>query len=102
LYLMKSRSNTMPLKHLDWNPTSKKILAVLLAIYPSLSPNLPKNEDNDASPFIWIPIKQTTCNLVEEKFEVKGGEFVFPDESCGINFSGLNGIVECSWKAMAL
>ncbi|KNZ46048.1 hypothetical protein VP01_7605g2, partial [Puccinia sorghi] len=31
----------------------------------------------------------------------KGGEFVFPDDSCGINFSGFNGIVECSWKATA-
>ncbi|KNZ64538.1 hypothetical protein VP01_10181g1, partial [Puccinia sorghi] len=46
-------SNTMPLEHLDWNPASKKILTVLIAIYPSLSPNFstnPKN-DNDASPF---------------------------------------------------
>ncbi|KNZ46174.1 hypothetical protein VP01_7499g1 [Puccinia sorghi] len=29
---------------------------------------------------MWIQIKQTT-NLVEENFEVKGGEFVFPDDS---------------------
>ncbi|KNZ63916.1 hypothetical protein VP01_10857g1, partial [Puccinia sorghi] len=39
LYLMKSRGETM-LENLDWNPTSKKILTVLLAIYPSLSPIL--------------------------------------------------------------
>ncbi|KNZ59749.1 hypothetical protein VP01_166g11 [Puccinia sorghi] len=75
LYLMKSRSNTIPLKHLDWNPTSKKILIVLLAIYTSLSPTLPKNKhhkDNNASPFTFvmrIPIEQTTGNLVEENFE---------------------------------
>ncbi|KNZ55769.1 hypothetical protein VP01_2589g4 [Puccinia sorghi] len=50
---------------------------------------------------MWIPIKQITGNLVEENFEVKGGEFVFPDDSCGINFSGFNGIVECAWKATA-
>ncbi|KNZ47396.1 hypothetical protein VP01_6428g1, partial [Puccinia sorghi] len=56
--------------------------------------NKPHKED-DFSPFIffmWIPIKQTTGNLVEENFEVKGGEFVFPDDSCGIKFSGFNGI----------
>ncbi|KNZ45172.1 hypothetical protein VP01_8415g1, partial [Puccinia sorghi] len=53
------------------------------------------HKENDASPFtffMWIPIKQTTGNLVEENFEVKGGEFVFPDDSCGIKFSGFNGI----------
>ena len=48
---------------------------------------------------MWIPIEQTTGNLVEENFAVQGGEFVFPDDSCGINFSGFNGIVECAWKA---
>ncbi|KNZ63496.1 hypothetical protein VP01_11369g1, partial [Puccinia sorghi] len=37
----------------------------------------------------------TTGNLVEENFEVKGG-FVFPDYSCGIKFSGFNGILEYS------
>ena len=61
------------------------------------------HKDNDASPFtfvMWIPIKQTTGNLVEENFEVKGGEFLFPD-SCGVDFSGFNGIVECAWKATA-
>ncbi|KNZ63195.1 hypothetical protein VP01_11756g1, partial [Puccinia sorghi] len=60
------------------------------------------HKDNDASPFnfvMWIPIKQTTGNLVEENFEVKGDEFVFPDDSCGIKFSGFNGIMECAWKA---
>ena len=63
--------------------------------------NLP-HKDKDASPFtfvMWIPIDQTTGNLVEDNFEVQGGEFVFPDDSCGINFSGFNGIVECAWKA---
>ncbi|KNZ49449.1 hypothetical protein VP01_4g12 [Puccinia sorghi] len=46
--------------------------------------NLPQ-KDTDASPF--------TFNL-----EVKGGNSFFPDDSCGINFSGFNGIVECAWK----
>ncbi|KNZ62756.1 hypothetical protein VP01_1225g2 [Puccinia sorghi] len=50
---------------------------------------------------MWIPIKQTTGNLVEENFEVKGGEFVFPDDSCSIKFSGFNGIVECAYEATA-
>ncbi|KNZ43920.1 hypothetical protein VP01_970g3 [Puccinia sorghi] len=57
------------------------------------------HKDNYASPFtffMWIPIKQTNGNLVEENFEVKGGEFFFPDDSYGINFSGFNGIVECA------
>ncbi|KNZ52608.1 hypothetical protein VP01_3502g6, partial [Puccinia sorghi] len=48
--------------------------------------NLTHKED-DASPFIfviWIPIKQKTCKLVEDKFEVHGGEFIFPDDPCGI------------------
>ncbi|KNZ48202.1 hypothetical protein VP01_5839g1, partial [Puccinia sorghi] len=26
---------------------------------------------------------------------VKGGEFVFPDDSCSIKFSGFNGICYC-------
>jgi len=60
------------------------------------------HKDSDSSPFsfvMWIPIEETTGNLVEDNFEVQGGEFVFPDDSCGINFSGFNGIVECAWKA---
>ncbi|KNZ45627.1 hypothetical protein VP01_7971g1, partial [Puccinia sorghi] len=84
LYVMKSRRNTMPLKHLDWKPNSKKILMVLLAIYPSLSPTLPKknHKDNDASPTF-----------------VMGVNWSFP---CGINFLGFNGILECAWKATVL
>ena len=60
------------------------------------------HKDDDASPFsfvMWIPIDQTTGNLIEKDFAVQGGEFVFPDDSCGINFAGFNGIVECAWKA---
>ncbi|KNZ49144.1 hypothetical protein VP01_5188g2 [Puccinia sorghi] len=62
-----------------------------------------KSRSYDASPLtsvMWIPIKHTIGNLVEENFEIKGGEFVFPDDSCSIKFSGFNGIVECSWKAI--
>ncbi|KNZ46070.1 hypothetical protein VP01_7586g1, partial [Puccinia sorghi] len=54
------------------------------------------HKDYNSSPFtfvMWIPIKQTTGNFVEENFEVKGGEFVFPYDSCGINFLGFNGII---------
>ncbi|KNZ62695.1 hypothetical protein VP01_1234g2 [Puccinia sorghi] len=45
--------------------------------------NLP-HKDNNASPFtfvMWMPIKQTMGNLLEYKFEVQGGEFVFSDDS---------------------
>ncbi|KNZ49258.1 hypothetical protein VP01_5115g1, partial [Puccinia sorghi] len=60
------------------------------------------HKDYDSSPFtffMWIPIKQTMGNLVEDSLEVQGGEFVFPYYSCGINLSGFNFIVEFSWKA---
>ena len=30
---------------------------------------------------------------------MKGGQFIFPDKSCGIDFTGFDGIVECAWKA---
>ncbi|KNZ49871.1 hypothetical protein VP01_4731g1 [Puccinia sorghi] len=80
LYLMNSRSNTMPLNftcHLSFTIS-----------------NLSKKErlDNDASPFIfllWIPIEQNTVNLLKENFEVKGGQFLFPDDSCTTAYSHL-------------
>jgi hypothetical protein len=58
--------------------------------------------DTDASPFsfaMWIPIKKNTGNIVEENLQVKGGQFIFPGVSCGIDFTGFDGIVECAWKA---
>jgi hypothetical protein len=58
--------------------------------------------DTNASPFsffMWIPIKKNTGNLVERNLQVKGGQIIFPDESCGIDFTGFDGIVECAWKA---
>ena len=58
--------------------------------------------DTDASPLcfvMWIPTKKDTGNLVEENLQVKGGQFIFPGESCGIDFTGFDGIVECAWKA---
>ena len=58
--------------------------------------------DTDASPFsfvMWIPIEKNTGNLVEENLQVKGGQFIFPGESCGSGFTGFDGIVECAWKA---
>ncbi|KNZ54390.1 hypothetical protein VP01_295g3 [Puccinia sorghi] len=53
LYLMKSSRKTMPLTHLDWSQTSKRILTDLLSIYPSPSPTLPTypHKDNNSSPF---------------------------------------------------
>jgi hypothetical protein len=48
---------------------------------------------------MWIPIKKNTGNLVEENLQVKGGQFIFPGESCVIDFTGFDGIVECAWKA---
>ncbi|KNZ51589.1 hypothetical protein VP01_3896g1 [Puccinia sorghi] len=63
-------------------------------------PKLP-HKDNDASPFkfvIFTSIEQTTGNWVDDKFELQGGEFIFPDDSCGINFSGFNSITGYAWK----
>ncbi|KNZ46151.1 hypothetical protein VP01_7509g1, partial [Puccinia sorghi] len=60
--------------YLDWNPTLKKILMVLLAIYPSLMMPHPSH-------FPW-------------------GEFVFPDDSCGIKFTGFNSILEWPGKPL--
>ncbi|KNZ60410.1 hypothetical protein VP01_1558g3 [Puccinia sorghi] len=55
---------------------------------PGLGPNFKEDlNDDDSSPFtffMWIPIKQTTGNLVEDNFEVQGGEFIFLEYSCGI------------------
>ncbi|KNZ45754.1 hypothetical protein VP01_7831g1, partial [Puccinia sorghi] len=46
-----------------------------------------------------IPIEQSTGNFDEDDLEVQGGEFVFPAYSCGIKFSGFNGIFQCACKA---
>ncbi|KNZ62071.1 hypothetical protein VP01_1317g2, partial [Puccinia sorghi] len=126
-------------KHFHWkkNLICVWILMVLLAIYPSLSPNLPTYKNDDVSPFtffMWIPIEQTMGNLVKDKFEVQAvcgeahdggsslnsehfvweihlsdimvedmhaGEFFFPDDSCGIDFSGFSPIYECALKSTA-
>ncbi|KNZ45718.1 hypothetical protein VP01_786g4 [Puccinia sorghi] len=86
------------------NQTSKRILMVLLAIYPSLSPTLPnqttKTIMSHPSHLSCIPIKQTTGNLVEDNFEVQGVNLFFQMIQC-INFSAFNRIVECAWKATA-
>ncbi|EFP77082.2 uncharacterized protein PGTG_03038 [Puccinia graminis f. sp. tritici CRL 75-36-700-3] len=60
------------------------------------------HKDEDGSPFrfaMWIPINKQTGKLVEENLQVEGGEFVFPEDGCAIDFSGFNGVVECVWKA---
>ncbi|POV97256.1 hypothetical protein PSTT_15189 [Puccinia striiformis] len=40
-----------------------------------------------------------TSLLLEENFEVEGGDFVFPNNGCAMDFTGFNGVVECAWKA---
>ncbi|KAI7935603.1 hypothetical protein MJO28_016474 [Puccinia striiformis f. sp. tritici] len=58
--------------------------------------------DSDSSPYsfvMWIPIDKKTGQLVEENFEVEGGDFVFPNDGCAINFTGFNGVVKCALKA---
>ncbi|KNZ62434.1 hypothetical protein VP01_12705g1 [Puccinia sorghi] len=99
---MKSRSNTMPLKHMDWNPTSMKILTVLLAIYPSLSPTFPTSPTKTMMPLpstlsCGSQLNRQPVTWLKKTLKC---EFVFPDDLCGIKFSGLNGIVECAWKAL--
>ena len=48
---------------------------------------------------MWIPIKKNTVNIVEVNLQVKGGQFIFPGDSCGIDFTGFDGIVKFAWKA---
>ncbi|KNF06644.1 hypothetical protein PSTG_00518 [Puccinia striiformis f. sp. tritici PST-78] len=58
--------------------------------------------DRDASPFsfvTWLPINEKTGDLIEGDLNVSGGQFVFPRNGFGINFTGFRGVVECAWKA---
>ena len=58
--------------------------------------------DNDASPYtfvMWIPINEKSGELIENSFDVKNGEFVFPKDGFGIDFQGHDGVVECAFKA---
>ena len=58
--------------------------------------------DTDASPFsfvTWILIEKDTGNIVEKNLQVWGGQFIFPGQSCGIDFTDFDGVVECAWKA---
>ncbi|POV94090.1 hypothetical protein PSHT_12649, partial [Puccinia striiformis] len=58
--------------------------------------------DRDASPYTfvtWLPINEKTGDLIEDKLEVTGGQFVFPRNGFGIDFTGFCGVVECAWKA---
>ncbi|POW02528.1 hypothetical protein PSHT_12079 [Puccinia striiformis] len=58
--------------------------------------------DHDASPYTfvtWLPINEKTGDLIEDKLEVTGGQFVFPRNGFGIDFTGFCGVVECAWKA---
>ncbi|KAI9626750.1 hypothetical protein KEM48_010215 [Puccinia striiformis f. sp. tritici PST-130] len=58
--------------------------------------------DKDASPysfFTWLPINKKTGDLIEDDLDVSGGQFVFPRNGFGIDFTGFHGVVECAWKA---
>ncbi|KNE89351.1 hypothetical protein PSTG_17193 [Puccinia striiformis f. sp. tritici PST-78] len=58
--------------------------------------------DHDASPYTfvtWLPINEKTGYLIEDKLGVTGGQFVFPRNGFGIDFTGFCGVVECAWKA---
>jgi hypothetical protein len=60
------------------------------------------HKDSDGTPYsivMWIPIDKKTGKLVENDLQVKGGNFLLPEDGCGIDFNGFNGIVECAWKA---
>ncbi|POW05264.1 hypothetical protein PSHT_10868 [Puccinia striiformis] len=60
------------------------------------------HKDRDASPYsfvMWIPANKKTGKLIENDLQVEGGEFVFPNDGCAIDFSGFDGVVECAWKA---
>ncbi|KAH9444530.1 hypothetical protein Pst134EB_024789 [Puccinia striiformis f. sp. tritici] len=37
--------------------------------------------------------------LIQNNLEVKGGNFMFPDDNFGLNFEGFDGVVEMVWKA---
>ncbi|KAI9600444.1 hypothetical protein PSHT_16307 [Puccinia striiformis] len=88
---------------------------------PALSPNIEHNPDGftshllltmdnfantshtdqDASPYYfvtWLPINKKTGDLIEEDLDVSGGQFVFPRNGFGIDFTGFC-VVECAWRA---
>ena len=61
--------------------------------------------DTDSSPLsfvMWIPIQKNTGNLVQHNLQVEGGQFIFSEESCGINFTNFDGIVEGASKSHIL
>ena len=51
---------------------------------------------------MWLPIDKNTGNLVDKNFQVHGGNFVFPSNRFGIDFSSLNGVVELIWPDSSL
>ncbi|KNZ54475.1 hypothetical protein VP01_2938g2 [Puccinia sorghi] len=75
----------MPLRHLDWNPISKKILTVLLAIYPSLSPTLPTYPTKTMIPHP----SHFSCGSKLNRPLV-----TWLKKTLNINFSGFNGIMD--------
>ncbi|KNF03647.1 hypothetical protein PSTG_03168 [Puccinia striiformis f. sp. tritici PST-78] len=58
--------------------------------------------DRNASPFsfvTWLLINEKTGDLIEGDLKVSRGQFVFPRNGFGIDFTGFRGVEECAWKA---
>ncbi|KAI7966663.1 hypothetical protein MJO29_002411 [Puccinia striiformis f. sp. tritici] len=58
--------------------------------------------DNDSSTYtfgLWLPIDKRDGQLVTESLQVEGGNFIFPEDRFGLDFSGFDGVVEMIWKA---
>ncbi|POW07447.1 hypothetical protein PSTT_08229 [Puccinia striiformis] len=58
--------------------------------------------DNDSSTYtfgLWLPIDKCDGQLVTESLQVEGGNFIFPEDRFGLDFSGFDGVVEMIWKA---
>ncbi|KAI7947787.1 hypothetical protein MJO28_009695 [Puccinia striiformis f. sp. tritici] len=60
------------------------------------------HRDLDSSTYsfgLWLPIDERSGKLIQNDLEVKGGNFMFPDDNFGLNFEGFDGVVEMVWKA---
>ncbi|POW01760.1 hypothetical protein PSTT_12246, partial [Puccinia striiformis] len=60
------------------------------------------HRDPDSSTYsfgLWLPIDERSGKLIQNNLEVKGGNFMFPDDNFGLNFEGFDGVVEMVWKA---
>ncbi|KAA1116502.1 hypothetical protein PGT21_016256 [Puccinia graminis f. sp. tritici] len=58
--------------------------------------------DQDSSTYsfgLWLPIYSRDGQLITKDFNVKGGNFIFPEDNFGLKFEGFDGIVKMVWKA---